>query len=107
MNSKPNILLIMADQMRRDAVGVNRPEFAHTPHLDQLASEGINFTHAYTSCPSCIAARASLMTGLKQSRHGFTGYDAATEWRYPVTLAGTLIPARLAHPLKESAIGPY
>ncbi len=93
MNAKPNILLIMADQMRRDAVGVNRPEFAHTPHLDQLASEGINFTHAYTSCPSCIAARASLMTGLKQSRHGFTGYDAATEWRYPVTLAGTLAQA--------------
>ena len=64
-HTRPNVLLVVADQMRRDALGLNRPAFVHTPHLDQLAREGVNFTRAYSACPSCIAARASLMTGLR------------------------------------------
>ena len=73
-HTRPNVLLVVADQMRRDALGLNRPAFVHTPHLDQLAREGVNFTRAYSACPSCIAARASLMTGLRHENHGFTGY---------------------------------
>ena len=89
--SKPvNVLMIVVDQMRRDALGVNRPGFAHTPHLDQLAREGINFTRAYSACPSCIAARATMMTGLKHENHGFTGYDPHPEWKFPETLPGVL-----------------
>lgn len=87
--TRPNVLLIVADQMRRDALGLNRADFAYTPHLDQLAREGVNFTRAYSSCPSCIAARASLMTGLKHENTGFTGYDAKPLWKYPVTLQQT------------------
>ncbi len=89
----PNVLLIVVDQMRRDALGLNRPGFAHTPHLDQLAREGINFTRAYSACPSCIAARASLLTGLKHENHGFTGYDSNPEWHYGVTLPGVFAEA--------------
>ena len=92
-HTRPNVLLVVADQMRRDALGLNRPAFVHTPHLDQLAREGVNFTRAYSACPSCIAARASLMTGLRHENHGFTGYDANPEWRYSTTLAGTLAQA--------------
>ena len=62
-HTRPNVLLVVADQMRRDALGLNRPAFVHTPHLDQLAREGVNFTRAYSACPSCIAARASLRLG--------------------------------------------
>ena len=68
-HTRPNVLLVVADQMRRDALGLNRPAFVHTPHLDQLAREGVNFTRAYSACPSCIAARASLMTGLRHENH--------------------------------------
>ena len=93
MNNRPNVLLIVVDQMRRDALGVNGSDDLHTPHLDQLAREGINFSRAYSACPSCIAARAALMTGLRPDRHGFTGYDSRVEWRYPTTLAGTLAAA--------------
>lgn len=92
--ARPNVLLIVVDQMRRDALGLNGRDFqVHTPHLDQLAREGINFTHACSACPSCIAARAGLMTGLTPFRHGFTGYDSRPEWRYPVTLPRTFTQA--------------
>lgn len=91
MNDKPNVLLIVCDQLRRDALGVNNPDGAgaFTPHLDRLAQEGVNFTSAYSACPSCIAARATLMTGLKHENNGFLGYHSATRWDYDTTLAGT------------------
>jgi len=91
---RPNVVLIMCDQMRKDALGINNPHgIAHTPHLDQLAREGVNFTSAYSACPTCIAARASLFTGLSPANHGITGYHATTVWRYPTTLAGTFAEA--------------
>jgi arylsulfatase A-like enzyme len=89
MTERPNVLLIVTDQMRRDALGANGNPAAHTPHLDRLAAGGVNFTRAYSACPSCIAARATLMTGLRPARHGFTGYDSSKDWRYKTTLAGT------------------
>lgn len=93
MSDRPHVLLIVVDQMRRDALGLNRPGFAHTPHLDQLARDGVNFTRAYSSCPTCIPARAALFTGLSQERHGFTGYDSAPEWKYATTLPRTFTEA--------------
>ena len=93
MSDQPNVLLIVVDQMRRDALGLNGNPLAHTPHLDQLAREGINFTRAYSACPTCIAARASLLTGLRHERHGFTGYHATPEWKYEVTLPATFAAA--------------
>ena len=93
MPERPNVVLIVADQMRRDALGTNGGPHVHTPHLDQLAAEGVNFTRAYSACPSCIAARATLLTGLRHERHGFTGYDHAPEWKYGATLAGAFAAA--------------
>ena len=54
---KPNILMIVADQHRRDCVGVNGHPFLQTPNLDKLAAGGVNFTHAFTSAPICVPAR--------------------------------------------------
>jgi hypothetical protein len=82
------------DRGRSDAARcawLNRPGFAHTPHHDQLARDGVNFSRAYSACPSCIAARASLFTGLRHENHGFTGYDAKPEWHYPVTLPPSVL----------------
>ncbi len=93
MSERPNVLLIVVDQMRRDALGINGNPFVHTPHLDQLARGGVNFTRVYSACPTCIAARATLLTGLRHERHGFTGYDATPEWKYDVTLPGVLAAA--------------
>jgi len=65
-----NILLIHVDQHRYDCVGVNGHPAAHTPNLDRLAAEGVNFTHAFCPIAVCMPARTSLMTGLYATQHG-------------------------------------
>lgn len=49
--SRPNLVFIMADQFRGEALGCLQQEPVQTPHLDQLASEGILFTEAVSSYP--------------------------------------------------------
>lgn len=67
---KPNILVIMADQ---HAPQFSRP-YGHpvvkTPSMDRLAAEGVTFENAYTSCPICVPARMSFMTGRYVSNIG-------------------------------------
>ncbi|MGD8240710.1 MAG: sulfatase-like hydrolase/transferase, partial [Armatimonadota bacterium] len=60
---KPNILFIMADQIRWDALAVNGAHWMHTPNLDRLARGGINFPNAFSPDPICVPARASITTG--------------------------------------------
>ena len=79
---KPNILLLMADQLRGDCLGIDGNNVIQTPNLDQLAHEGIYFRHAYSSTPSCTPARAALLTGLSPWHHGMLGYGRIAE-HYP------------------------
>ena len=69
MNHKTNILFIGSDQHRYDCVGANGNSIIKTPSLDRLAAEGMNFTQAYTACPVCTPARASLLTGQWSFKH--------------------------------------
>lgn len=71
--NQPNILLIMTDQHRFDALGCYGNKVIETPTIDWLASMGTVFTNAYTPSPSCIPARACLMTGLSPWRTGILG----------------------------------
>ncbi|MFH1302027.1 MAG: sulfatase-like hydrolase/transferase, partial [Planctomycetota bacterium] len=59
---KPNVLFIAADDLRCDLACYGHP-LAKTPHLDQLASRGVLFQHAYCQQALCNPSRASLMTG--------------------------------------------
>ncbi len=59
----PNILLLMTDQQRWDAMGCSG-DWVQTPNLDRIASEGIRFTNCVTTSPVCIPTRLSLATGL-------------------------------------------
>ena len=90
---RPNILFICVDQWRADCLSATGHPTVETPHLDLIADQGVIFTQAYTACPSCIAARASIFTGLAPRRHGFVGYRDGVHWEYPTTLAGTLASA--------------
>lgn len=90
---QPNILLIMTDQMRGDCLGIVGHPDVKTPYLDQLASKGALFPHAYTAVPSCIASRCALLTGLCPEHHGRVGYCDRVVWDYPVTLPGELAKA--------------
>ena len=70
----PDVLLIMPDQMRGDCLSANRHPVVRTPTLDRLARDGALFRRAYTTCPSCIPARFSLLTGLYPSTSGVVGF---------------------------------
>jgi choline-sulfatase len=61
--SVPNILLVMADQFRFDATGLNGG-WAKTPCLDRLAREGVNYTNCYANSPICMPTRITMATGL-------------------------------------------
>lgn len=58
-----NLLYILSDQHNRNLLGCYGHPVVQTPHLDRLAAGGTRFTSAYTTCPICVPARASLATG--------------------------------------------
>ena len=63
MTSGGNILLLMADEFARHAMGCAGHPLVQTPHLDALAARGVRFTQAYTNSPICVPARAAMHTG--------------------------------------------
>jgi len=67
---QPNIILILTDQHRLSGVGCYGKTPCLTPNIDSLSKEGIRFETAYTACPVCSPARASIMTGLHVHGHG-------------------------------------
>src|SRR6056297_3511388 len=78
-NGKPHIVMIMTDQHRGDALGCRGNTVVKTPHLDELAKEGVLFENAYTTTPSCTPARSGLLTGLSPWHHGMLGYGQVAE----------------------------
>ncbi len=87
--SRPNILLLMADQHRGDCLGADGNRVVHTPNLDRLAAEGVRFSRAYSSTPTCTPARTALLTGLSPWHHGMLGMTRMAD-RYPVELPRAL-----------------
>lgn len=87
---KPNIVLIMTDEMRGDCMGAAGHPDVKTPYLDTLVQRGIYYPNAYSACPSCIPARAELFTGLSQRHTGRVGYEDGVDWNYKRTLPGEL-----------------
>ncbi|MEO7146047.1 MAG: sulfatase-like hydrolase/transferase [Bryobacteraceae bacterium] len=80
-NARPkNVLLLMADQHRPTALGINGDRVARTPNLDSLANTGARFDHAYCSSPVCVPSRASLLTGLWAHNHG--AYSNGHAWPF-------------------------
>ena len=67
---KPNILFLFSDQQRWDTLGCYNTAIDATPHLDQLASEGVRYENAFTCQPVCGPARACLQTGLYATQLG-------------------------------------
>jgi arylsulfatase A-like enzyme len=78
----------MPDQWRGDALSAIGHPVVQTPTIDRLARGGTLFRRAYSTCPSCIPARLSLLTGLHPSSTGLVGY-APLKFSFP-TLPGLL-----------------
>ncbi len=67
--TRPNILLFVTDQQRRDTIGAYGSTICRTPTADRLAADGIAFDRAYTPTGLCSPARCSLMTGVYPHAH--------------------------------------
>jgi arylsulfatase len=72
MSNRPNLIFIIADQLRADFLGCYGAGFVRTPHIDSLATQGIRYNRAYSTSPVCVPARASLLTGMNSLRNGVT-----------------------------------
>ena len=67
----PSIVLIMADDLGMGDLKLYDEHGQNTPHLDQLASEGVKFEHAFVTSPVCSPSRAAIITGRYTQRFGF------------------------------------
>ncbi|GAA3520953.1 arylsulfatase [Actinocatenispora rupis] len=85
---RPNVVLVAVDQWRGDCLSGAGHPVVRTPYLDGLAARGARFDRAYSGCPTCIPARATLHTGLSAAHTGRVGYRDGVPWDFPVTLAG-------------------
>ena len=67
---QPNILIVIADDLNKDSVGVYGNKDVKTPNIDRLASQGMRFNMAYTSTAMCAPTRQQMYTGLYPVRSG-------------------------------------
>ncbi len=85
---KPNVIVILADDLGHFDLGCQGGKDVPTPHLDSLAKNGVRCTQAYVSCPYCSPTRAGLLTGRYQTRYGHEFNEGAAvreKFGLPVT----------------------
>tara|TARA_Y100000385_G_scaffold285245_1_gene344844 strand:- start:1889 stop:3538 length:1650 start_codon:yes stop_codon:yes gene_type:complete len=77
--SKPNIVVVLADDMRLDYLGaMSLNNIVETPNLDKLAAQGSLFNNAFVTSPICTPSRTTIFTGMYERKHGVTfGANAA------------------------------
>ena len=90
-SGQPNIIFILTDDQRWDALGFAGNSIIQTPEMDRLAREGVYFENAFVTTPICAASRASILTGLYERTHGYTFgqgdiKQAYMDQSYPVKL---------------------
>lgn len=88
---KPNLIFLVTDDHRWDALGFAGNALIRTPEMDRLAAEGVYFRNAFSSSPICAASRASILTGQYERSHGYTFRqpplsDALARTMYPAIL---------------------
>jgi N-acetylglucosamine-6-sulfatase len=69
---RPNILFVLLDDLRWNALGYSGNSVVHTPNIDRIANEGVNFRNAFCTTSLCSPSRGSILTGLYAHRHGVT-----------------------------------
>lgn len=74
---KPNIVLLLVDDLGRNDVGFMGSEYYETPNLDGLSDKSMTFTNAYAACAVCSPTRASILTGRYPARIGITDWIRA------------------------------
>lgn len=103
---KPNIVLILADDMGQHQVGCYGNPFYETPNIDRIAARGMKFMNGYAAAPVCSPTRASIMTGKYPARLHITDYIPGNpffraklktpDWQKSMPLEEKLLPEMLA-----------
>jgi arylsulfatase A-like enzyme len=100
---RPNVLLILADDLGYGDLGCyGRPDY-ETPHLDRLAREGIRFTDAYSASPVCTPTRCAFITGRYPARTA-VGLEEPLAWRGTLVKAGRDVGLSPDHPTVASLL---
>jgi len=76
---KPNVVLILVDDLGWADLGCYGSRYHETPNLDRLAAQGMRFTDAYAACAVCSPSRAAVMSGRYPTRHGITSWIRASQ----------------------------
>lgn len=69
---RPNLLLVVTDDQRFDQMSCAGHPTLETPVMDRLAADGVRFTNAFVTTAICAASRASILTGRREGKHGYT-----------------------------------
>ncbi len=80
---RPNVIVIVADDLGYADLGVQGCRDIPTPHIDSLAQAGVRFTNGYVSCPVCSPTRAGLQTGRYQQRFGHEQNPGPADYMSP------------------------
>ena len=88
---RPNMLLLLTDQHRRETLGCYGSPVCRTPNLDRIAEEGVRFSASFTNTAICTAVRATILTGLEPHAHGMLA-NFERNVGYPWELPEGLIP---------------
>lgn len=80
-DKRPNVLILLADDLRHDTLGIAGHPLVQTPHIDRLSRQGMRFTHACVTTAICGVSRSSILSGQWMSRHGNTSFKSMkTPW---------------------------
>lgn len=89
---RPNVLVILTDDQRWDAIGLGGSKHVKTPNMDRLGKEGVYFKNAFCTTSPCSPSRASILSGMYAHKHGvtnnFTEYPASLK-SFPMVLQST------------------
>jgi choline-sulfatase len=94
---RPNVLFILADDLRWDALGSVGNPTVRTPNLDRLAAQGARFENFQVVSPVCSASRANFLTGLYTHERGIIFYERASRFQRPTLAEGTPTAATHLH----------
>jgi len=83
---RPNFLVFMTEQHRGDCLGIEEHPVLLTPTMDEIGAGGCRFTRAYTTCPLCVPARRSFLSGQFPATHGFYS-NCDVEWDGPTPVS--------------------
>src|SRR5262249_55671671 len=101
---RPNILFLLADDLRWDALGCTGNKIIKTPHIDALAKKGVLFRNAFVTTSICCVSRASILTGQYARRHGINDFKTDLT---PAAFAETYVALLRAARYRVGFIGKY